>query len=266
LGLAWKEALPFPSPGAIEKDLEPVREFQVNCFSQKWFADFYAQNYSGFYLNRSWNPLTSKDIHPQRTGLELKNSGLSFTYIFNHAHYSMRAPYQFSEHQKRSGGSVMLGLIMNRFKISNDDFIIRAEDQLYFSAGRDARFMDFVTAAVVVGYGYTIVHKNFFINATALAGPSHHWLSYSSQQAHFDIDVNLYAAYFAAIGYSGERSFMGITFHAKESKARMLETSVSNSLTTFRLVAGIRLKERGFLEKRPKDIINRAKQKKIAGG
>lgn len=255
IGLEGSMAVPLARRNVERYGSTDIHEFQLNSFTNKWFADFYWQRYDGFYLKRSWAKLGYKEIHPQRNDLSLKNSGISFTYIFNHRHYSMRAAYQFSERQLKSSGSVMVGFIMNRFRISGNDFIIRLEDQPYFTEGSDARSTDFTVASIAAGYGYTLIHKNFFVNVSALAGPSHHWMKYTSAAAHHDTDLNLYATYFAAIGYNGDRSFFGMTFHSKNSSVRMLETSVSSTLNTFRLVAGIRLKERGFLIKRPKDLI-----------
>lgn len=161
----------------------------------------------------------------------------------------------------------MLGFVMNRFRISGDGFILSEADQTYFTEGSDVRSTDYTTAALAIGYGYTFIHKDFFLNVTGLAGPSHHWMKYNTaQQAHFDIDLNLYATYFAAIGYNGERSFIGMTFHSKNTQVRMLETSVSNTQNSFRLIAGLRFYERGLFKKRPKDAFKYLKAKKIAGG
>lgn len=239
-----------------------VHEFQFNMLTNKWFADFYWQRYDGFFLTRSWLKLPLQDVHPQRKGLSLKNSGASFTYIFNHGHYSMRSAYQFSERQMISAGSFMLGFSMNRFRIFGDGFIIRPEDQTYFAAGSDARSTDFVSAAMSVGYGYTHVYKSYFVNVTALAGPTHFWMKYNGSATHYDIDLNLNATFMGAIGYNGERAFMGVTFNARNSHAKMQATSISNTLSTFRAVAGFRLMERGLLTKRPKDLIRIVRTKK----
>jgi len=253
VGLEGAVAIPLARKNVERFGSSAVREFQGNLFTKKWFADFFWQRTDGFYERRSWVPLSSKDVHPQRSDLGLLNSGLSFTYIFNNGKYSMRAPYQFSEHQLKSGGSVMMGFIVNRIKIESEQTIIDTADQPYFSLGQDARSMDFVTASIAMGYGYTIIYQDIFLNVTGLIGPSHHWMKYRSDQSHYDIDLNVYATYFAALGYNGERIFCGITFSSRNTQVRMLETSVSSARNTFRLVAGVRFMEKGFFTKRPKD-------------
>jgi hypothetical protein len=255
VGLEAAVAIPLARKNVERFGSSAVREFQGNSFTKKWFADFFWQRTDGFYVRRSWVPLTSKDVHAQRNDLELMNSGLSFTYIFNHGKYSMRAPYQFSEHQLKSGGSVMTGFIVNRIKIESEQAIIDVADQSYFLLGQDARSVDFVSASMAIGYGYTLIHKDIFFNVSGLVGPSHHWMKYRSDRSHYDIDLNIYATYFAALGYNGERIFCGMTFSSRNTQVRMLETSVSSARNTFRLVAGVRFMEKGFFTKRPKNIL-----------
>jgi hypothetical protein len=261
IGIEGGVSVPIAQKSAERFGSSATKEFQGNAFTKRWFADFHWQQYEGFYTKRSWIKLSSKEIHPQRDDLVLNTSGISFTYIFNQDKYTMRAPYQFSERQLKSGGSFMLGFVMNRFKISGDGSILSDTDQAYFALGADVRSTDYATAALVVGY--TFIHKDFFLNVTSLAGPSHNWMKYTTdQQSHYDIDLNLNATYFAAIGYNGERSFIGMTFHSKNTQVRMLETSVSNTQNSFRLIAGYRFYEKGLFKKRPKDAIKFMKAKK----
>jgi hypothetical protein len=263
IGIEGGVSVPIAQKSAERFGTSTTKEFQGNAFTKRWFADFHWQQYEGFYTKRSWVKLSSKEIHPKRDDLVMNNSGISFTYIFNSDKYSMRAPYQFSEHQLKSGGSIMLGFVMNRFRISGDGFILAEADQPYFAEGSDVRSTDYATAALGVGYGYTFIHKDFFLNVTGLSGPSHHWMRYTAdQESRYDIDLNLYATYFAAIGYNGARSFIGMTFQSKNMQVRMLETSVSNTLNSFRLIAGYRFYERGLFKKRPKDALKFMKAKK----
>ena len=143
----------------------------------------------------------------------------------------------------------MMGFIVNRIRIESARAIIAAGDQPYFSLGQDARSSDFVSAAMAIGYGYTLIHKDLFLNVSGLAGPSHHWMKYRSDLSHYDMDLNVYATYFAALGYNGERIFCGMTFSSRNTQVRMLETSVSSARNTFRLVAGVRFMEKGFFTK-----------------
>lgn len=262
IGLEGAMAVPIARRNSERFGTSRVKEFQGNAFTKRWFADFHGQQYQGFYMKRSWVQLTSQETHPQRQDLVLNNSGLSFTYLFNHDKFSMRAPYQFSEHQLKSEGSFMLGFIMNRFRISGEEFMVSEADQVYFGDGATITAVDYITAALTAGYGYTFIHKDFFLNVTGLVGPSHHWMKYTDQQPRFDIDLNLYATYFAAIGYNGERSFIGMTFHSKNTSARILQTSVSSALNSFRLIAGVRFYERGIFKKRPKDALKFLRAKK----
>ena len=248
IGIEGSYAVPFARRNVDRFGSSTVRDLQFNSFGSKWFADVFLQRYDGFFSRRSWFPLTSKDIHPQRDDLTLRTAGFSFTYLFNNTRFSMRAPYQFSEHQMKSAGSVLFGVALNRFRIHADGAIISDTDQSYFSSEFDAGAMSITTTALTAGYSYTLVHRHYFVNLTGLVGPAHHWMQYErNANSHHDIDLNVFASYAVAAGFNGNRNFIGVTYQSKNSQRRLLDTSVSNSFNTFRIVAGVRFREKGFM-------------------
>jgi Domain of unknown function (DUF4421) len=257
-GLAVEGSVAIP---IAEKNLErfgtsQVSDFLFNTMSRKWMADFTRQRYSGFYFERSWLPLTFREVHPQRPDIEVKNAAVNFTYIFNNARFSIRAPFQFTERQTRSGGSFLLGFNFSRVQVRGSSDIIGLTDQAMFGDGGDARLLSLAAIGFLPGYSYNVVFKDYFFNVTALAGPAHYWISFKGDTGprHYDIDMNLSTSFRAGIGYNGEQFFYGLSFGANGIQSRWLDTQFSSSVNTFRLVAGMRFMEKGFLTKRVSDF------------
>jgi len=257
IGMEGTFAVPIARKNMERYGGSEVSDFNFISFSKNWMADFSRQHYSGFYFNRSWFPLPGKAVHPQRPDLEVRNSGLSFTYIFNNRKFSMRSPYQFTEQQIRSRGSFLLGFTFSRFRLGGEtEIIINNTDQVFFGDGRDARQMNLVVMGLSPGYGYNLVYKKYFLNLSVQLGPAHNWVSYQSVDGskHYDIDLNFTASYHAAIGFNGDKYFMGLGFISRNNQARLLETQISSSGSSFRLVAGARFEERGIFKKRISDL------------
>ena len=249
-------AIPVAKKNSERYGESDVSDLYFNSFSRKWMADFTRQRYSGFYFERSWQPLTALENRAQRSDVEIQNSALNFTYIFNNKKFSIRAPFQFNEHQKRSSGSFLFGFNVSKFQVSGDSAITWPNDKLMFSEGSDFRYLDIVSLGLLPGYSYNLILRNYFLNLTALVGPSHYWVKYGTVEnvRHYDIDFNLAASFRAALGYNGEHFFAGISFSTNTNQSRLLETLFSSSIQTFRLVGGMRFKEKGIFKKRISDL------------
>lgn len=256
IGLEASVAIPIARKNSDRYGNSDVSDLYFNSFSRKWMADFTRQRYSGFYFERSWQPLPAWESRDQRKDVEIRNSALNFTYIFNNKKFSIRSPFQFNEHQIKSSGSFLFGFVFSKFQVSGDSSITWENDKPMFSDGSDFRYLDIVTLGLMPGYSYNLIHRNFFLNMTGLVGPSHHWVKYGTAEnfRHYDIDFNLAASFRAALGYNGANFFAGISYSATANHSRLLETQFSSSIRTFRLVAGIRFKERGIFTKRVTDL------------
>ena len=256
IGMEGSLAIPLATRNTDRFGSTDVTEFSFNSISNQWLADFFWQRYTGFYYERSWEPLKIADVHPQSPGLGVVNSGFSYTYIFNHRRFSIRSPYQFTEHQSRNSGSFLLGFIFSRFKIFNDTTIVLPGDQFYFGEGVNATNLDVVNMSLMPGYSYNFVHKNYFLNVTLLSGPGHYWINYDplNSPRRYDIDLNLSASFRAAIGFNGEKYFAGLSFQTQKNQAYYKETRFTKSSSSFRLVAGIRFREKSLFTKRLADL------------
>ena len=262
VGTEFTMAIPLATRNKERFGETEVTEFSFNSISKDWLADFYWQRYSGFYFERSWDPVKSSEVHPQLPDMEVINSGFTYTYIFNHEKFSIRSPYQFTEHQTKSRGSFLLGFIFSRFQVTGDSSIVHSSDHDYFGLGVTARSLDFANLSIMPGYSYNFIYKNFFLNLTALGGPAHYWINYAPAvgEKRYDIDVNFASSFRAAVGFNAENYFAGLSYQSNSHHSKYLEARFSSSVSTFRLLAGIRFTERGLLAKRPLDIHNMMKK------
>lgn len=261
IGMEGTIAIPLATRNTDRFGSTDVTEFSFNSISKQWLADFYWQRYSGFYYVRSWEQLKLKDSRPLAPDLGVVNSGFSYTYIFNHRKFSIRSPYQFTEHQNRSNGSFLLGFVFSRFKVFNDTTIVLPSDQSYFGEGVNSNRLDVVNMSLMPGYSYTFVHQNYFLNLMLLTGLAHYWINYDPTNGprRYDIDLNLATSFRAAVGYNGEKYFAGLSFSTQKHQTYYKETRFTQSVSSFRLVAGIRIREKGFFTKRPSDLMKQLK-------
>ena len=231
-------------------------DLSFNSVGEKWITELGFQHFNGFYLNPSWQKLGIKDVFPQRSDIDLRTVNLSTVYIFNHEHFSEESPYLFSEHQIHSSGSFLFGLMYARFKISASSALISTADQSHFAKGADYKHLDFISFGVLPGYSYTFVHKNAFLNVTGQAGPAHYWNNYRNETGgdHYDIDLNFVYSYRLALGYNGDTFFYGITYSSKNTQSQVQNTRMSGSSSTLRILAGMRIKEKGVFTKRMIDL------------
>jgi hypothetical protein len=256
IGLEGSVSIPWAKKSAARLGGSEVFDISFNSIGEKWISEFSYQRYNGLYLKPSWLGLKSDDVFPQRPDLEVRSTSFATMYIFNHRKFSEEAPYLFTEHQNNSSGSFLFGLIYSKFTVSSQLPIISEEDQTYFRSGADARHLDFVSFSLMPGYSYTFVHKNIFLNLTAQGGLAHYWINFQTMGGgnHYDIDINLSAAYRVALGYNGDNFFYGITFNSRNTRSEVLETNFSATSSTFRILAGLRIKEKGIFAKRLTDL------------
>jgi hypothetical protein len=145
-------------------------DVQLHSYGRKFMTDVLLQFYKGFYLpdRRFGTPTNEYYVRPD---LAVSAIGSSFQYIFNHRKFSYRAAFQQTEWQKRSAGTLLVGieLFMGRFRA--DSTIVPSQLQVDQSE-EGLRLMRFIEFGPNAGYAYTWVHKKFFVTTGASLGLS----------------------------------------------------------------------------------------------
>jgi len=234
-----------------------VQDLQLTAIGRQWFADVYFQRYNGFYLQDPELDVPKGQPFPQRPDLTTGNAGMSFTYIFNHEKFSLRAPYLFSERQKVGKGSFLVSYVLSSFTMQADSALIPSSRWMDWGDGAEVNQLRFTSLGFAPGYSHTFVANNFFLNLTLALGPAHYWVRYQelASQAQNDIRIDFYSLGRIGIGYNGERFFSGLSFTTQSRNVTYERTTFQNSIGTVRLVAGFRFKEEGFLKKKAIDFI-----------
>jgi hypothetical protein len=252
---------PKPSSQAIYGHSK-VSDLQLNVLGKGFGLDLFTQHYSGFYRTDSNNPVPPGMPYPDRPDISVWNTGINGIYIFNKNKYSLRAAYNFSERQLKSGGSFILSGTVNTFSLRADSAVYGGNYLPAFGTTGDFQKLDYTTLSVAPGYAHTLVAGNFFINGSLSIGPANHWITYqSSTGTKSESKLNSFADFRLAFGYNSDRFFTGMSFilQARNIKYEQLEFTSSNS--TFKMVIGYRFKEIGILKWRVWDLLPSKKDK-----
>ncbi|MEQ8362998.1 MAG: DUF4421 family protein [Cyclobacteriaceae bacterium] len=235
-----------------------VQDLQLTAIGKQWFADVYFQRYEGFYVQYPELVVPKGQPFPQRSDLTTRNSGMSFTYIFNHEKFSLKAPYLFSERQKVGKGSFLVSYVLSSFTMQADSALIPTSRWADWGDGASVNQLRFTSLGLAPGYSHTFVVKDFFLNLTLALGPAHYWVRYKEQisKAQNDIRIDFYSLGRVGIGYNGERFFSGVSFTTQSRNVTYERTAFQNAIGTVRLVAGFRFKEEGFLKRKAVDLIS----------
>jgi hypothetical protein len=231
-----------------------VTDIQLGALTRKFIFETYWQKYSGFYYSYPSLSILPTQAFPQRADIDTRNFGGSFAYVFNNTNFSLRSSYTFNDRQLKSKGSFILGFAFSSFDI-------RADSALISSNLRSANLESEIDAArfssigLAPGYSYNLVYGKFFLNVTLSLGPAHYWVQYHIKELStlHDIEISTYSSVRVAVGYNGDRFFSGIGYSQQGRNVTFDEIKFSNSISTFRFVAGFRFKEFGLLKKRAFD-------------
>jgi hypothetical protein len=129
-------------------------------------VDGFGQFYRGFYLGeKQYSP----DINAfyQRPDLRINLIGTSSQYVVNNKKFSYRASFLQNEWQKKSAGSLLIGLEVYFGWIRADSSIVPATVAQH-ALGLRPNKINFFEIGPNVGYAYTLViHRHFFFTGSA---------------------------------------------------------------------------------------------------
>jgi hypothetical protein len=135
-------------------------DLQAHIYPKNWVIDLFGQFYNGFFLRSYKGPLPGIPSELAFPDLEVRKFGANVQYLFNGDKLSLKAAFLQSAWQKKSAGSIAVGLEFYVGRV-NDDNNILAEfipDPLGFKR------LGFVEFGPNLGYVHTFVFaKHFFI-------------------------------------------------------------------------------------------------------
>lgn len=238
-----------------------VSDLQANILGKNWGLDLFTQNYNGFYRTDKNIAVPANTPYPQRPDISTWNTGINGIYLFNKNKYSIRAAYNFSERQLKSGGSFLLSGTLNTFSLRADSSIYGAKYEPQFGSQNDFKKLDYTTLSIAPGYAYTLVFKNLFLNSSLSIGPANHWVHYEAYFSKDLITLNSFVDFRLAVGYNSDRFFSGISFITQARNIKLEQVQFTSANSIFKVVVGYRFREFGILKKRAWDFIPIEKRK-----
>ena len=256
VALEFTVAIPLAEKSKEIYGPSDARDIQVTLFTKKWGLDMFRQKYSGFYIDDPSLKMPDNTPYPQRADIVSKNTGVTWSYIFNHKRFSLRSTNNFADRQIKSAGSFILFTTIAGFKTTGDSSIVGDAYRDYFGVDAKVQQIKSTSFSIVPGYTYNLVHKGFFLTGTLGIGPAHNWLSYRAEDGTSKDDIEFRAFFVArvALGYSNDRFFTGLTFGSQGGNVKFDSIQLTSSSATFKLLVGYRFRETGFLKKRLVDL------------
>jgi hypothetical protein len=161
-------------------------DYQLNIYGRKFTTDMFVQFYRGFYIqnSRSYTDYISEKPFEIREDVNALNLGVSTYYIINHKRFSYGNSFSFVEQQKKSAGSILLGVYYSYFAASGNPSLVSSPFNNSFDTlsmitnGHTNNF------GLNLGYIYTLIFlKKCFATASLTQG-------FGGQQIGFKRDDN----------------------------------------------------------------------------
>ncbi|MEJ0057011.1 MAG: DUF4421 domain-containing protein [Bacteroidota bacterium] len=138
-------------------------DLQFHKYTQKITLDLVGSFYTGFYLFPR-GTATLPDHYYVRPDIKVTMFGGSAQYVVNNKRFSIQSIYLQNEWQKKSAGSILVGVETYAGRIRGDSTLLPAVIDKSISESN----VDFFEIGVNLGYAYTFVlHEHFFITGSA---------------------------------------------------------------------------------------------------
>jgi hypothetical protein len=146
-----------------EKGKTKYLDLQIHSYAKKFILDLFGQTYEGLYVPGDKDE-NGNFYH--RPDLQTRLFGGSFQYILNNRRFSFRSSFLQTDWQKRSAGSVLLGVEIYVGRVRADSTLLpngRNVDE----SSQDAHQDKFIQAGPTIGYAHTIViGRHFFVTGS----------------------------------------------------------------------------------------------------
>lgn len=227
-------------------------DLQLNILSRRWGGDIVYQRYKGYYLSNPEPPVQPGSPYPQRPDIVTENLGINGIYAFNAHRFSLRSSFTFADRQLKSAGGLVIAGSFNLYEMDGDSAILNPFYKSFLGQTQSFNSLDFRTYAIAPGYAHNfIIKENFFASVLLAIGPAIQDFRFldTNGEFHTDTRVNSYFDFRAAIGYSNDKFFTGITLSSQSRNVVFEDVRFRSISTTGRILFGWRFTEWGFLKR-----------------
>ena len=249
LGLALGIGLPQSKKNKEKYGKTTRLDIQLNLNTRMIVGLGYFQMYRGYYNSNpgsfvEWN----EPYYPVIKDMRTISMGLSAFYVFNHKRFSSKAAFTGTQIQKRSAGSLALGLYGNYDEAYSPEGFVPKEFADSIATDLDIKSFRYFATGVMFGYMYTWVFaKNFFLHLSGIPG-----FGYKNVQMDFvesdggteqKPDFQIYLR--GAIGYESKHFYLGITASTLIRNIEYKDYDLAISTNSFRFFVGKRFNVSG---------------------
>ena len=226
LGLDYKwltaeYASSFGRTGPVEKGNTQMQHIGFGLTTRKfWFKNFY-QNTQGYYLTNpnyfdpSFDP--SKDYYPFRNDVRSSVYYATLNYGFNARKFSNIASVWQLERQKKSAGSITVGLTFSMADYASDSALFPRSSTKYFPQEEAITDFKFRMYGLNAGYLHTFPFtksRKFFLSITMIPGVSFQQGESSTANINGQVKKQAIGAHMESrvvLGYNGDRWYASAT-------------------------------------------------------
>jgi len=249
LGLALGIGLPVSKDRKEKYGNTRRLDIQANLNTRRIVGLGYLQIYQGYYMANpgdftEWN----QSNYPTLPDMRTLSLGASAFYVFNHKKFSSKAAFTRTQIQRRSAGSLALGLYGYYDEVNSPEGLIPKEFADSIATDLDIRSYKYYSIGVQCGYMYTWVFaKGFFLHASAIPGVGYknvqmNFTQESGDAEHqFDFQVFLRGAF----GYEWKHLYLGITASTLIRNVEYKNYDLDMSTDSFRFFIGKRFNVSG---------------------
>jgi hypothetical protein len=191
------------------------QDYQLHIYGRKIITDLVAQYYKGFYIKNSESYETYKSEQPYsiRSDVAALNLSANTMYVVNHKKYSYGNSFAFVEQQRKSAGSLLIGVYYTYFSASGNPTLIDEPFKGSFDSLSLIKRGYTHNLGINIGYIYTLVIKKR-IYATVLVAQgiggeqSEYTRNDDSKYHQFSIGAGKFNACLS-LRYDNGRTFIG---------------------------------------------------------
>ena len=200
------------------KGITTSRDIQLTIIGKRIITDINYQRYHGFYLfnakDYEVNVLDAQNVFI-RPDINVFSFGVNTMFIFKYKKYSLRGAFSFTDIQRRSAGSFMVGLYHSYTLITASDstLIARPLRPVFSPELYDIYRISLITVGLSAGYGYTFVYKKIILSSAVNVGFGGQKTNYETvdNRGHtLSINPSVHLNAKAAVRYDNLRFFIGI--------------------------------------------------------
>ncbi|MGE0526121.1 MAG: DUF4421 family protein [Bdellovibrionales bacterium] len=174
LGFIITFGLPQPRQEKQRRGDSTYKNVVLSSYWRQNAMDLYFQDFKGFYASSPFTELSfaKPARYPQLPDAHILNAGFNWYYVVNPTRYSLRAAFDQTEFQLRSGGSWVYHPFFNHLEIYLGNAFVPGSNPNALSAIPNLAAGRFDTLGLGAGYGYTYIRSYLFACIQGVLGPA----------------------------------------------------------------------------------------------